>query len=279
MSVVTFWSNGREETGKTMSIAAIATYMAIEHNYKILIISTNDKNDAIENCFWEKTKKKSKASAFGIVSSGMDSQSGMSGLIRMARSNKISPEIISNYTKVVFKDTLEVLLSGNADSENEENLSEYYPEIINVAKEYYDIVLVDLDNNIDEAIERTILNNSNLIVANVSQRLRSINSFKELRENNELFASPKTLILIGRFDKYSKYTAKNISRYLGVRNQVLTLPYNTLFFEAADEAGVPDLFFKLRNVDKDDRNGVFIEEVKRAVENIQYRLQNLQMGM
>ena len=29
MAVVTFWSNGKEETAKTLSIAAIATDMAI----------------------------------------------------------------------------------------------------------------------------------------------------------------------------------------------------------------------------------------------------------
>ena len=40
MSVVTFWNDGKEQTGKTLSIAAISTYMAIEHNYRILIIST-----------------------------------------------------------------------------------------------------------------------------------------------------------------------------------------------------------------------------------------------
>lgn len=30
MSIVTFWSNGREETGKTMAAVAIATHMAID---------------------------------------------------------------------------------------------------------------------------------------------------------------------------------------------------------------------------------------------------------
>ena len=39
MSIVTFWNNGNQETGKTLSIAAISTYMAIEHNYRILVIS------------------------------------------------------------------------------------------------------------------------------------------------------------------------------------------------------------------------------------------------
>ena len=43
MSIVTFWSNGREETGKTMAAVAIATHMAIEHNVKILLISTTNK--------------------------------------------------------------------------------------------------------------------------------------------------------------------------------------------------------------------------------------------
>ena len=36
MSIVTFWNNGREQTGKTLSLAAISTQLAVEHNYRIL---------------------------------------------------------------------------------------------------------------------------------------------------------------------------------------------------------------------------------------------------
>ena len=46
MSIVTFCNSSIEQTGKTMSIAAIATYMAIEHNYRILVISTTNREDA-----------------------------------------------------------------------------------------------------------------------------------------------------------------------------------------------------------------------------------------
>ena len=95
-----------------------------------------------------------------------------------------------------------------------------------------------------------------------------------------MLRTKKTLILIGRYDKFSKYNSKNISRFLGERNQVLTIPYNTLFFEATEEAGVPDLFLKFRkSIDPDDRNAFFIQEVKRAADNIIYRLQDLQMRM
>ena len=73
---------------------------------------------------------------------------------------------------------------------------------------------------------------------------------------------------------------KNITRYLGEKNKVLTVPYNTLYFEACNEAGVPDLFLKFKKMyDLDDRNAVFMEEIKRASENIIYRLQELQTIM
>ena len=86
--------------------------------------------------------------------------------------------------------------------------------------------------------------------------------------------------MIGRYDKYSKYNSKNITRYLEEKNQVLTVPYNTLYFEALNEAGVPDLFLRFRKLyDSEDRNALFIEEIKRASENIIYRIQELQARM
>ena len=87
------------------------------------------------------------------------------------------------------------------------------------------------------------------------------------------------LLLLGRYDKYSKYNIKNITRYLGEKNKVSTVPYSTLFFEACEEASVPDLFLKLRKTDEDDRNGFFLSEVKRSAENIIYRIQDLAMKM
>lgn len=260
MSIVTFWSNGREETGKTMAAVAIATHMAIEHNVKILLISTTNKNETIQNCFWEKQKKKSTFELFGLSTSDIEMQTGMDGLIKMARSNKISPDTIKNYTKVVFKDTLEVLFSENGV----EDLSNYYPEVITMASQYYDFVFVDLDSNINENIERLILEKSDLIIANISQKLSSIETFKNIKQTNKLLASPKTIVMVGRYDKFSKYTAKNISRYLGQRDLVLTMPYNTLYFEAAEEAGVPDLFLRIRKINREDRNWTFMQEVRKS---------------
>ena len=279
MSIVTFYNSSIEQTGKTMSIAAIATYMAIEHNYRILVISTTNRDDPLKECFWVTKKKKRNLGIFG-PNAALEVETGVEGLVRVIRSNKISPDIITNYTKVVFKDRFEILLGCKIPPSDGTIIEKFYPSIIKAANQYYDIVFVDLDENVDEETRKTIIYDSDIVVINLSQRLRSINKFIELKSKNQILASQKSLILVGRYDRYSKYNSKNISRYLGEKNQVLTIPYNTLFFEAAEEAGVPDLFLKFRrNLDSEDRNAFFIEEVKRASENIVYRLQDLQMKM
>ena len=277
MSIVTFYNSSIEQTGKTMSIAAIATYMAIEHNYRILVISTTNREDSLKRCFWEQKKKKKNLGIFG-PNAALEVETGVEGLARVVRSNKISPNIITNYTKVVFKDRFEILLGCENPPSDGTVIETMYPSIIKAANQYYDLVFVDLDENVDEETRKTIIYDSDIVVINMSQRLRSIDKFRELKEQNQLLASKKALILIGRYDKFSKYNSKNISRYLGEKNQVLTIPYNTLFFEATEEAGVPDLFLRFRkNLDPEDRNAFFIEEVRRASENIVYRLQDLQM--
>lgn len=274
MSVVTFWSNGREQTGKTLSMVAISTYMAIEHNYRILVISTGYKDETLKNCFWQEKKIRRNLGLFG-PNTNISLEDGISGLTKVMNSNKISPESITNYTKIIFKDRLEILQSFKGTITDYENLKKIYPDIINLANNYYDLVFVDLDNEIEQEISDIILSNSNLVVANISQRLSSINCFMELRQSMPILKSKKTLVLIGRHDKFSKYTVKNISRYMNEKNNVLTIPYNTLFFEACEEAKVPELFFNIKSLEKDERNSIFVEEVKRASENIMYRLQDL----
>ena len=282
MSVITFVNNKNEETGKTMSLVAIATHMAIEYNTKILIISTTNREGKLKSCYFE--DEKARKTRFGLFTNsdiGMTTESGIEGIVRMTRSNKLTPEMVTNYTKVVFKDRLEVLLGTNTQNViDKKELQQEYLELISVANMYYDRVFVDLDNNIDEEIREQIMDRSDLVIVNSSQNYNSLKELKENKEKNNLLKSAKYLVLIGRYDKYSKYNSKNITRFLEEKNQVLTVPYNTLFFEATNEAKVPDFFLSLkRTIDADDRNAIFIQEVKRASDNIVYRLQELQIRM
>lgn len=270
MSVITFWSNGKEETAKTLSMAAISTYMAIEHNCKILVLSTNYNDTTLETCYWEESKIVQKNNVVGLGS-------GIEELAKAIVSNKASPEIITNYTKIVFKNRLEVLPGIKSDNYQEyEKIRPVYKEILKTANRYYDLIFVDINKGLDNEDAREILEMSDLIVVNLTQRLKLINNYMQLKEEDRLFKQNNVLLLIGRYDRYSKYSSKNVARYMGEK-EIFTVPYSTLFFEAANEGKVADFFLRFRKLEENDRNALFTSEVKRASENILYRLQELQM--
>lgn len=279
MAIVSFWSNGKEETAKTLSIVAIATNMAIEHNYKILLLSTNYNDDTLETCYWEKEKEK-KPSIVDLAPSVNDFDNGIEGLAKAIKSNKVTPELITNYTKIVFKDRLEVLLGIKSNSYDEyQRLRSVYADILQAANQYYDLIFVDVNKGLDNDFIRSILETSDLIVSNITQRTKIIDSFLEIREKEKMFKKKNNMILIGRYDKYSKYTAKNISRYMNEKNAICVIPYCTLFFEACNEGKAADFFLRFKTVEPTDRNAAFIRAVTETTESIVYKLQELQMKM
>ena len=155
-----------------------------------------------------------------------------------------------------------------------ENNEKKYVDIVKLANQYYDTVFVDLDNEIEQTSIEAILKMSDVVVAMSSQRISSIEKVKKNKEN---FGN-KGILVIGKYDKKSKYTIKNITRYLGEKKEISVIPYNTLFFEAAEEAAVPDLFLKLRNIkDKNDENSYFIQHVRKLSEEITRKIQEARM--
>ena len=99
----------------------------------------------------------------------------------------------------------------------------------------------------------------------------------EIRESDDFYKRRNIMLLIGRYDSFSKYNTKNITRYLKEREPVGVIPYNTLYFESCSEGKIIDFFLKMRNIDNTDRNYLFVKEVENFVSKIIYKIQELQM--
>lgn len=280
MAIIAFWSNEEKETAQTMSMVALSTYMAIEHNYRILNVSTNFKDETLENSYWDLAKMEQLVKTISKDKNQVDIESGIEGLIKIINSNKTSNNIVSNYTKIVFKDRLDVLCSPKIQEYEEyRQIAEYYPNILQVANRNYDFVFVDISKRIPKEQEKQILELADVIIVNLTQRLKTIDQFMKLREENDFFKKNNILLNIGRYDKFSKYNIKNISRYMREKKDVHAVLYNTLFFEACSEGNVAEFFLRLRKLDPEDRNAVFIEEIKRLTKDLIYKLQELQIKL
>ncbi len=271
MAIVTFWNGTNEQCGTTSSSIAFATQLAIEHNVKVLLVSTSFDDRIIKDSFWKEKKK----STFGLFTNGnvgLDNN-GIEGLDRVIRSNKVSPEIIKDYTQVILTGRFEILL-GIEDSQGQYDLmKERYSQIISLAGKYYDFVIVDLDNQVGEQTVVDILKNSDIVVATVSQRAKKIEQLLDLINTNNMVNKDNTIITLTKYMEDTKYNIKNISRtLLKSKNLVNTIPYNNLFFEASQEASVIDLFLNLTKIKERDTNYFFLQEIKRLYETIQLKL-------
>ncbi len=280
MAIIAFWSDEKRETGQTMSMVALSTYMAIEHNYRILNVSTNFKDETLENSYFDLEKMESLVKTISRDQTQVGLESGIEGLIKIINSNKTSSNIVANYTKIVFKDRLDVLCSPKTkEYEEYRQISELYPNILQVADRSYDLVFVDVSKRMPEEQVKRILELSDIIVVNMTQKFKTINDFMQLREENEFFKKNNILLNIGRYDKFSKYNIKNISRYMKEKKDIHAVLYNTLFFEACSEGKVAEFFLRLRRVEAEDRNAIFIQEIARLTKDIIYKMQELQLKL
>ncbi len=279
MPIITFCSNETKETGQTMSVATIATYMAIEHNYKILVVPTSFNDISLENCFWEYSKIRASGAIKQDGTKSVGLESGIEGLIKVLNSNRTSNEIVKNYSRTVLRDRLDVLPSAvTKDYKEYAQITSYYSSILTLANRYYDLVLVDLDKKVPAQDAQAIITQSDVIMINLNQRLKAINDFMALREKNEFYQKKNVMLLLGRYDSFSKYNNKNVTRYLKEKKLISAIPYNTLLFEAACEGTIIDFILRVKNITDDaDRNVNFVKEVKEASNNILFKLDELQM--
>lgn len=287
MSIITFWNDSREQSGRTLASVAVATRMAIERNSKVLLVSTSFGDSTMKNCFFSESGKSTSLFTNGKTTNVLN-DNGIEGIYKLVMSNKLTPDIITDYTKVVFKGRLEVIagfsesrirtLQGNL--EEIKKIEASYADFIKTANQYYDIVIVDLDKRISRKMQEEILNLSQVNVYVLTQRLESLNRYNQLRQDNKELMQTKCIPVISKYISNYKYNSKNIARYLGQKQEFDLIPFNLLYMAAADEASVADLFLKLKNIkDKTDENYIFMQCTLNLTNNIMKKMQDMQMKM
>lgn len=265
MSVITFYGNNKIETAQTASMAGIATYLALEENYKILMINTKYNDTSLQECFWKQSTKPRN-----------DLATGIGGLIKAIASNKTSPEIITNYTRTIFKERLEILTDNNIPKEDHEKQKGYMRTIIKMASKYYDLVFVDIEGSIEEEYIQGIFQESNLIIANTSQRIKFIQEFMTQKSKCSAINRDNILLLLGKYDRFSKYNIKNIQRTEKIQD-IYGIPYNTMFFEKCNEGELADFIINYRKVKASSVQASIIEAISEAGKRIIDKLKELQM--
>ena len=282
MSIITFTNNNLNETGQTLSAAAIATCMALEHNYKILLMCADFNNDTMESAFYNKFKKQKKGLFQGMgIRQNSDISNGMEGLMRVFASNRASPDVISSFARPVFTDgRLDILPSPKTkDLKEYINQSVYVSQIADVANHAYDMVIVDTPKNMPNEYRNKLYDLSSVIVMNLNQTMESIDGFAKRKAENKYYQKNNIVLCVDKYNKNSKYTCKNIARYLGEKNTPIAVPYNILFSDSCSEGDIINYILSVRQLSFiEGKDGYFYESIKAAVDTIDYKRKEIEYG-
>lgn len=275
--IITFWNTAREQTGQTTSAIATATNMAIQQNLKILLIDTSLNDNTMKNCFWYE-KPNILSGIFG-ANVNLVNQNGIEGLDRIVRSNKITPDLVKDYTKVVLKGRLEVLLGLTGTEEQYKELCKQYLEIILAANQYYNLVIVDLAKEMDKVLQKEILKKSDIIIQIISQKKETI------QENIKYFTKVpdvginKAIFTIGKYNEKSRYNIKNISRNMAKAQNSVNITniisQNTLLFDAAQDGNIVDLFLDFSRLKGKDENTELVSQLTMLGNDIKSKLNQI----
>lgn len=272
MAIITFWNESEKENGQTLSIIAIANQMAIEHNYRILVVDACFSDKTMERAFWKTKENKTIKS---LTAGKIDVSSGAEGLVSAVASNKATPEIITNYTRIVYKNRLDILLGlkTEIEADHEKSLM-LYKDLIMAANKYYDLIFVDLQKSYKRPSTKALLNQANLIVYTMPQNLQNIDNYLELKEKDEIVGSRKVLPLLAKCDESSSYNVKNTSRYIRERETISCIPYDVRFMEAVNEARTSK-YFTSQKLSSSKNGEKFFNEVERTCVAIINKLKEL----
>ena len=277
MAILSFWSNEKKETGQTLSIVAIATYMSIERNYRTLVIDAKFDDDTMEKCFWNVGKNRNDIQST-LNKGKIDVSTGTRALMNAISSNKTTPEIIANYARVVFNKRLDILI-GVKNQTSEEYVKNFklYKDLILAANQYYDLVIVDLPKTSNLEGIKEILGKSDIIAYTMTQNLSQIDFFKDNKKEIESLAK-NVVPFMGKVDLGCKYNPKNVASYLKAKKIGYVL-YNNSYLEAASESKVADYFLKTRlNKKSFDQNTKFIEVLDETSNKIIQKFEEIKYG-
>lgn len=275
MAIIGFWSASNKETGQTLAATGLATYLGIKHNYKILLVDATFNDDVMERCFWKVNNKNDTAKK--LNKGKVDISSGAEGLVSAVASNKVTPEIITNFTRVVLKNRLDVLCGLKTTIQEDFTKSlMLYKDLVTMADKYYDLVIVDIEKTLKKDTTKALLGASNIIIANFTQNYKQFEEyFAAITANKGIFSRDKLIPLLTNSDEDSKYNAKNVARVLKEKN-LNTVLYNPVFKDSASEASVANFFLRYGlSTTGNDKNAGFIKAMDDLDKAIEYKLEEL----
>jgi len=257
---IAFWGPLHGQVGTTSNTIAAGAALGTVTSLKTLISHTHWTHSTLERAFLKNVSLYD-SSFVKFTDVGLDA------LARYAKSRKLEPDIVKDYTHPIIKDRLDLLYGTTKNDEDAVELIHVINDILNNANKYYDLTLVDVNSGSLNLLTRAVVQSSDLVVVCLNQNTSVLERYFG-GEWDEFLGDKPYLIVLGQYDRDVHNTYSNISRKYKHKAPIYTVPRCSAFLNAYNESAVMEFFMRNRQLSKRNENNFFIEEVRRLVQGI-----------
>lgn len=235
MSKIIFWDSGHG--GSSQIAASVAIYLSLRFNKRLILANGGVFDTGFEEGF-----------SFGSDATSLLSEYGMDALLRLAACHRLSKDNISDYTLSLLRGRLDLAsgrkLGTKALIGIETSRSEV-EEILRVAEQYYDLVLLQTTG--EEVLQQFASHyEQDVLIAVLGQNRAQLDAFFSTQMESQVFAGKKLVIAICQYDRNSRWTIQNIKRRYNCRVPMYGIPYHTGFADAWNARDIVSYFKKYR---------------------------------
>ncbi len=260
---IAFWSPVHGQTATTSNMSAISTYMSLKYTYSNLIMRNHFVKSTLEKHFLDSDYIKS----LNLTDTGVDA------LYRQMMNKTISSDMVSNYTTMLLRRRLDLLIGtyGTNKEIYNKNFLQTYEELFNLTDKAYDFTFIDVNSGIENKLSEKILLSADLIVINLNQNINVLDELFSNENYRKLYnkAGNKIFFVVGMYDKYSKLNISNIRRIHDIKKEKITfIPYNRQFADYTNEGKVIEFIINNMNSNKKDDTCLFIKQLDDCIKKI-----------
>lgn len=252
-NIIVNWSPIHGQSATTSNTVALASIFSLEHPYYSLLTHTQESYSTMESMFKKRNKD-------GI------SDSGVLALERLAKSNLLSPQAVSDYTETIYRSSLDFLPGKNNEHTDSES-GKLIQSILRAAARQYDLLWIDAHSGTANKKTVEMLKLADLIVVHLPQNKYILEQFFNSGMPTELKGRP-FIIVISMYDDQAGYSLRNIKRQFHIKEPILSVPYLTGFRDAANQESVSEYFIRTNNARKGDPSFMFLQSVRSINDEI-----------
>ncbi|QNR65210.1 hypothetical protein IAQ67_14940 [Paenibacillus peoriae] len=254
MAKIVFWSP-EQGRGNTSNAVAIGTMIGQDYDIRTLITQTHFRRSNLESAFM-KAKELQFRNLVNTTTSGMDN------LERLFKSKRLSVDSICDHTISLETGRLDLLM-GTKKAEAHESYPSIAGAIFDEADRYYQAVILDIHSGGKDIVSHQLIKDADIVVVTLSQDTSVIENYVEQKEWPDELQNKTKIILLGQYDKYSKYNVANIKRNYKINDPIYGLPYSSEFRDAFNDKDVLNWFRRARNAGKRHPSYNFFQEVRK----------------